>query len=108
MGLYRRHVGSQAVRVAKCPEGLDVTASRRGNRFFLHVVNTRRDRSVDVQFQVEGMAANGGKVYEIAANPMFEIRESTPDAFSPVEKSLPMDRRWQVPPASVSAVELYT
>lgn len=106
MSLYRGHVGTQAVRVAKCPEGLDVTASRNENRFFLHVVNTDRDRSVDVRLRVEGMTASGGKVYEIAADPTFEIRETTPEAFSPVEKSLPMDRPWQLPPASVSAVEL--
>lgn len=107
MGLYRHHVGSQAVRVAKCPEGLDITASRSGNRYFLHVVNTNRDRSIDVRLRVEGLTTLAGKVFEIAADPTFEIRESTPDAFSPVEKSLSVDRPWQVPAASVSAVELH-
>ena len=106
MSLYRRHVGTQAVRVAKCPDGLDITASRNGDRFFLHVINTNRDRAVDVDLRVDGMAARGGKVFEIAADPTFEIRECPPDPFVPVEKNLPPNRHWQVPPASVSAVEL--
>lgn len=106
MSLYRHHVGYQAVRVVKCPEGLDITASRRGNRYFLHVVNTHRDRSVDVRFQIAGLATRSGKAYEIAADPTFEIRENTPDAFTPVEKSLPVDGLWRIPAASVSAVEL--
>ena len=105
MSLYRHHVGRQAVRVARFPEGLDITASRDGHRFFLHIINTNRDRSVDVEFQVEGMNVHGGKVYEIAADPTFEIRECPPDPFVPVEKALPANRRWQIPPASVSAIE---
>jgi alpha-L-arabinofuranosidase len=108
MSLYRHHVGSRAVRVAKCPEGLDVTASRDGNRFFLHVINTSRDRAVDAQFRVEGLKGKGGKVFEIAADPSFEIRETSPDAFSPVEKVLPEDGCWRIPPAAVSAVEFMT
>jgi alpha-L-arabinofuranosidase len=106
MSLYRHHVGAQAVGLTKCPEGLDVTASRTGNRFFLHVVNTHRDRPVDVQLRIVGAAAQRGKVYEITADPTFEIRETTPNAFSPVERTVPLDRPWQVPAASVSAVEL--
>lgn len=105
MSLYRRHVGAQAVRVAHCPEGLDVTASRSGDRFFLHVINTKRERPVEVQIRVEGMAAQGGKVFEIAADPAFEIRACAPDPLVPRERSLPAGRRWQVAPASVSAVE---
>ena len=108
MSLYRHHVGAQAVQVAKCPDGLDVTGSRSGNHFFLHVINTNRDRPVDVRFQVEGLKAKGGKVFEIAADPSFEIRETSPDSFSPVEKVLPEDGRWRIPPAAVSAVELVT
>lgn len=108
MSLYRRHVGSQAVRVAKCPEGLDVTASREGSRFFLHVVNTNRDRAVDVRVRVDGLAGKGGKIFEIAADPTFEIRSTSPDSFAPSERALPEDGRWRVPPAAVSAVELVT
>jgi alpha-L-arabinofuranosidase len=108
MSLYRHHVGARAVRVVKCPEGLDVTASRSGNRFFLHVINTNRDRSVDVRLRIDGLTASSGTVYKIAADPTFEIRETSREAFSPTEESLPLDRPWQVPPASVSAVELST
>ena len=53
MSLYRHHVGDQAVAVSQQPDGLDVTASRTGNRIYLHVVNTRRDRSVASRLQIE-------------------------------------------------------
>jgi hypothetical protein len=81
---------------------------------FLGLLQARRNRyrlngrlklvgDVDV-----GPKGKGGKVFEIAADPSFEIRETSPDAFSPVEKVLPKDGRWRVPPAAVSAVELVT
>jgi len=106
MSLYRHHIGTRAVRVAHCPTGLDITGSRSGNRLFLHVVNTQRERSVDVAFRVEGMTVSGGRIFQIAADPTFEIRAHTPDALAPATKSLPADRCWQFPPASVSAIEL--
>ena len=108
MSLYRHHVGSQAVSVTACPDGLDITASRDGNRFYFHVINTNRDRSVDVRFAVQGAACKGGKVFEIAADPDVEIMETHTNAFTPVEKPLPENGQWRVPAASVSAVELLT
>lgn len=107
MGLYRGHVGAKAVRVAGCPDGLDVTASRTEDRFFLHVVNTSRDRSMEVGSRIEGMTVQKGRIFEIAADPSFEIMETCPDTFTPIEKVLPESGRWRVPPASVSAVELH-
>ena len=42
MQLYRHHIGSHAIQVGRTPEGLDVTASRRGDTVYLHVANTLR------------------------------------------------------------------
>ncbi len=105
MSLYRHHVGQQAIKVRRCPEGLDLTASRTGNRLYLHVVNTQRNRSMAVQLIVPGQKLKGGKVFEIAADPEFEIMQTCPNAFSPVERPLGDDGSWRVPAASVSAVE---
>jgi alpha-N-arabinofuranosidase len=108
MALYRHHTGEQAADVTKAPDGLDVTASRTGERIFLHVVNTNRDRSVAARLSVEGRIVRSGKVFQLAADPEFEVIETQADALIPVQKELPGDGLWTFPPASVSAVELDT
>jgi alpha-N-arabinofuranosidase len=108
MALYRHHTGEQAARVTKAPEGLDVTASRRNDRLFLHVVNTSRDRSVTTRLVVDGMTIRSGKVFQLAANPEFEIIQTQAREIVPVQNDLPPDGLWTFPPASVSAVELDT
>jgi len=104
MMLYRHHTGEQSVSVS-FPSDLDVTASRTGDRIFLHVVNTRMDRAVKADLTIEGMKILSGKAYEISEDPEFEITELTPDAFKPREKGL-TGVEWTFPAASVTAVEL--
>ena len=106
MSLYRHHTGDNAVDVSTAPKDLDVTASRRGDRVYLHVVNTSRDRSTSAKLTVDGMTIISGRVFELAAEPEFEVIETQPSEILPVEKGLPQNRRWTFPPASVSAVEL--
>ena len=57
ISLYRPHVGIKAVNVGRSPAELDVTASRTGDRLFLHVVNTCRTRSVAARLAVGGMSS---------------------------------------------------
>jgi len=106
MALYRHHTGDRAVSVTHAPEGLDVTASRRGDRLFFHVINTNRDRSVTTRLTAEGMTIRSGKVIQLAADPEFEVIETQAREITPVQKGLPSDNLWTFPPASVSAVEL--
>jgi len=106
MHLYRHHSGEKAVTVQDAPDELDVTASRTGDRVFLHVVNTSRKRSIGTQVGVAGMAIRSGRVFELAADPEFEVIEAATDGIQPVERTLPADGRWTFPAASVSAVEL--
>jgi len=106
MSLYRHHTGEQAVSVTAAPDGLDVTASRTGDRLYLHVVNTRRTDAVAAELGVEGMRLAGGAVYELATDPGFEVFEARDEVLVPVRKDLPPDGRWTFPAASVSAVEL--
>lgn len=106
MSLYRHHVGQQAVSVSRCPDALDITASRTGNRLFLHVINMHRTRPVAMRLKVTGMTIKGGTVFEIAADPEFEIMQTCPDAFAPVERPMDADGAWTVPAASVSALEM--
>jgi alpha-L-arabinofuranosidase len=106
MQLYRAHAGKQAIKVSDCPDGLDVTASRTANRVFLHVINTNRTRSITSRLSVAGMAVQSGSVYEIAADPEFEVWSETRDVIAPVRKELPANGKWTFPAASVSAVEM--
>ena len=106
MSLYRHHTGKQAVRVDRVPDGLDVAASRSDDRVYLHVVNTRRQRSVSARLAITGMNIEQGRIYQLAADPEFEVIETRPNEIVPAEKRLPDDGRWTFPPASVTAVEL--
>jgi alpha-L-arabinofuranosidase len=106
MRLYRHHSGEQAVTVADCPDELDVTASRTGDRAFLHVVNTQRKRSVEAKLAVDGGKITGGRVFTLAADPEFEVFEHRDDVLEPVEEPLSANGKWTFPAASVSAVEL--
>jgi hypothetical protein len=106
MSLYRHHTGDKAVSVDNAPDGLDVTASRSGNRIYLHVVNTNRDRSVAAAIRVDKMRIRSGRVFEMAGDPEYEVIETQPDEVVTVEKNLPGDGLWTFPGASVSAVEL--
>jgi len=91
MGPFRAHVGTKAVGVAQCPADLDVTASRRDNRVFLHVVNTHRTRSMAARLTVRGMSVRSGKVLEIAADPEFEVWSDVAAALAPKRKELGLD-----------------
>ena len=106
MSLYRRHMGGKALGVKRSPDYLDVTASAGGGRVYLHVVNTRRGRAVRARLAVEGMRIASGRVYELAADPEFEVIGAEPDEIAAVEKKLGADGEWVFPAASVSAVEL--
>jgi hypothetical protein len=108
MALYRKHSGQKLCAVARAPEGLDVTASRTGNRLFLHVVNTQRTRSVTATLGAGRLAVRSGRVFTLAADPEAEIIETDPDVVRLSEAALPADRRWSFPAASVTAVELET
>jgi len=106
ISLYRKHSGRKSLAVVAAPDGLDVTASRTGKRIFLHVVNTSRTRSLKATLQIGGMKITGGRVFEIADDPMREIDETAPELFSPTMHPLPANGRWRFPAASVTAVEV--
>jgi hypothetical protein len=105
MALYRAHSGDKACQVINAPESLDVTASRTGNRLFLHVVNTHRTRSVTTRISA-AHALKSGKTFTLAAEPEAEIIETDPDAVRLAEGVLPPEGVWNFPAASVTAVEL--
>jgi alpha-L-arabinofuranosidase len=106
MRLYKRHNGAQGVAVKAAPQGLDVAASRTGNRVFLHVANLQYRGPVEASFSVEGRTIASGRVFEIAPeDPRLAVGPEQPDVFAPKEKPL-VPGSWRFPARSVSAVEL--
>lgn len=108
MALYRRHAGEQAVSVTAAPADLDVTASRTGNRIFLHVANTNRTRCAAARLEVKGLRIAGGRAWTLAIDPEYEVFEHRPEVTTPKEAEIPAEGALTFPAASVSAVELET
>lgn len=104
--LYRKHVGRKAVTVDSSPSDLDITASRTGDRIFLHVVNTNRTESVTVQLKVNGEQIKSGKAFWIDLDPAYEVYRYEPEITSPKNDNIPENAVWTFPAASVSAIEL--
>jgi alpha-L-arabinofuranosidase len=105
MSLFRNHQGRSALKVSSTGY-LDVTASRTGNKLFLHVVNYHSTRSQRTQIRVNGASICSGKVFEISAPAEVEIMDTCTDLFKPVEHKLLDVAAWTFPARSVSAVEL--
>jgi alpha-N-arabinofuranosidase len=106
MALYRKHTGDRALDVVGAPDDLDITASRAGDRVFLHVANVNRTRSIPARIDVESHQIISGRVFGIALDPAYEVFEHKPDITRPKESPLPASGVWTFPAASVSAVEL--
>jgi len=106
MSLYRHHTGTRYLEVPAAPDGLDVTASRDGDRVFLHVINTQRTRDVTASLAVDGRALRAGRVHWFDVDPEHEVFEYHDETIHPAEAPLPADGKWTFPAASVSAVEL--
>ncbi len=110
MRLFNLHRGASAVAVKAWPAGLDIAASRSGDRIFLHVVNLRYSRSVEATFAVEGMQVVGGRIFQIAPeNPRTAVSQDDPDVLAVQERPLASGPEviWTFPPTAVAAVELH-
>ena len=87
-------------------DDLDVTASRTGDTVYLHVVNTNRTQSVPAKFAIKDMKIDSAAVFQIAADPEFEVWSEPRDVIAPRRVKMDSEKRYTFPPASVSAVEL--
>lgn len=106
MQLYRYHIGTHALQVNQTPDGLDVTASIRGDSVFFHVANTLRTRSIRAKLAVTGKNIVNGRVFEITADPTVELSSlNSADVMQIREKACPSDNTLEFPAASVSAIE---
>jgi alpha-L-arabinofuranosidase len=107
--LFQKHNGKQGVDVKTTPSGLDIAASRTGDKIYLHVANLEYKRAVEASFGVANMSIGGGRVHEIAPGDLRQyVSQDQPDVFKPRESALPAgaEGKWRFPAGSVSVVEL--
>jgi hypothetical protein len=107
MKLYRQHIGTHAVEVARCPADLDIVASRSEETLFLHVVNTNRTRSAVAELQLPNAAFAGVTGHQIVDDPMTEVSElNSADVMQITQTKLPSSGKWSFPAASVTVIEI--
>jgi alpha-L-arabinofuranosidase len=107
MRQYRKHLGERAVDVSRVPDDLDVVASRTGDKVYLNLVNTRRNRSRQLILKVKGMRITAGRGTMLADDPTTEISSlNCTEAMQPREVQVPLDRPLELPAASVTSLEL--
>jgi hypothetical protein len=95
------------VSVKSAPSSLDISASRAGDRVYLHVLNTDYTSAVPASFSVAGRRVLSGVVHEIAPeNPREYVSNEQPEAFRAVTRKV--EGVWRFPARSVSVVELVT
>ena len=107
--LFKRYNGTQGVAVTSQPSGLDIAASRSGDKIYLHVANLQFRGSVETSLAVEGMKVRGGRTWAIAPDNLRQfVSLDQPNVFAPVEKPIPEQSalKWRFPAGSVTAVEL--
>ena len=107
--LFKRHNGKEGVGLTSAPSSLDVAASRSAGKIFLHVANQDFSRSTEATLAIKGMAATGGRVFEIAPeSARQEVSPLNADVFKPREHALAATDvlKWRFPARSVSVVEL--
>lgn len=107
MKLYRKYSGTNYCETTKTPAYMDVTASRKGNTIFAHVVNTHRSSPVKTNLSIKGATIVSIKVHEMAADPEFEVIAREPDPLQIQTKQAPANGHWTFPAASVPAVEIH-
>lgn len=106
MSLYRHHTGKEYLVANTTSTDLDITASRIGNKVFLHVVNTNRTKSVKTNIDMNNLSIKSGKAFELSTDPQFEIMSFDNDPLIPKERNIKIDEPIEFPGASVTAVEL--
>lgn len=105
--LYRQHSGTQAVALGPIPSGLDVVASRNGETVYMHVVNTKLDRTTLCAPSIAGKQPQSVRTICLsAADPFREIESAIDDPVIREEHTVAAGEAIRFPPASVTAVEL--
>ncbi len=107
MRLYKNHGGSQGVKVLESPAELDVAATLKDDKLFLHILNTQFSSTVKINVHVDGYTISSATAHEIApADKLAYVDDERQDTFTPVEKQISNPFDFIIQPASVNVIEL--
>ncbi|MBN1185397.1 MAG: hypothetical protein JXB49_24140 [Bacteroidales bacterium] len=107
MKLYKKHGGDKGVVVTESPAELDVAATRKGDKIFLHILNTHFSNPVKINVQIDGYSISSASAHEIApSNKMAYVDDTRHDTFKPVDKKIADTSELTIQPASVNVIEL--
>jgi len=109
MKLYKRSKGTHGVGVDSAPSDLDVAATRKDGKVYIHVLNSSYKHPVKADLTVRGMTIVKAQIHEIAPpDPLEYVNQNRPDVFTPLTKAIPLGNplTWTFPPTSVSVAEL--
>ena len=105
MTLFSAHTGTFAADACCKNKEIDVTASIKGKKLFLHIVNTNPHFAAELPIAVTGKQIKSATAWEITADPWKEISQLDPECFLPQKRTIdPM--HYTLPPAGVAAIEL--
>ena len=107
--LFHKHNGTHGIDVKSSPPGLDVAASRAGDKIYLHIASAEYRRPVSATLAVAGMRIVGGRTYQIAPENLRQaVNQDQPDVFAPREIAVAGGPapECRFPAGSVSVVEL--
>ena len=108
MQLFSHHTGKYALDLSFVDfEGLDMTSfiSEDGKKIYLHAVNTKADKDIELDLDILGKEIISAKAYEISADPMTEITPISMRVFDVKEKEI-QNGKYLLPAAAVSAIEI--
>jgi hypothetical protein len=104
--LYRAHGGTQSIALAGLPVGLDAVASRTGDSFYLHAVNTSLTGTLSSRLTIGGATPRLMRIHQMtASDPFAEIVSAGEDPITLSSEALPPEADVRFPPASVTVVE---
>jgi len=107
MKLYKKHSGNKGVLVTESPVDMDVAATRKDDKLFLHILNTQYSNPVKFKLEVDGYTVSSATVYEIApSDKLAYVDDTRHDTFTPVEKQISDALELTIQPASVNVFEL--
>jgi alpha-L-arabinofuranosidase len=104
--LYRAHGGTESIAASGVPAGLDAVASRTGDRFYLHAVNTSLTENLSASVTIGGARPRSMRLHQITtSDPFAEISSAEDDPMTLSSRRAPPEVAVHFPPASVTVVE---
>ncbi|MBE6689542.1 MAG: hypothetical protein E7588_09785 [Ruminococcaceae bacterium] len=104
MRLFCAHKGEKALDIS-CNSAVDITASKTGNKVFLHMANTSMTSTAEIKLDLGSQSIKNAVMYSITADPATEITPANLGCFKETVTQISGDTII-LPKAAVAAVEI--